>query len=108
MMVLVSAPKDLNLIALNGDISTLDLLHLRGHFGIPRFSGDRFVPGPAPRGASLMFRLGPLHPCPNRRLRRPPSSIPAAYRHRLARQWKLLPRPPPRLASDGDAYQPRT
>jgi hypothetical protein len=50
MMVLISAPKDLNLIALNGDISTLDLLHLRGHFGIPRFSGDHFVPGPAPRG----------------------------------------------------------
>ncbi len=53
MMVLVSTPKDLNLIALNGDLSTVDLLHLRGHFGIPRFSGDRFVPGagagPAPR-----------------------------------------------------------
>jgi hypothetical protein len=43
MMVLISGPKDLNLIALNGDISTVDLLHLRGHFGIPRFSGDRFV-----------------------------------------------------------------
>jgi hypothetical protein len=49
MMVLVSAPKDLNLIALNGDISTVDLLHLRGHFGIPRFSGDGFVPGPSAR-----------------------------------------------------------
>jgi hypothetical protein len=46
MMVLISSSKDLNLVALNGDISTLDLLHLRGHFGIPRFSGDRFVPGP--------------------------------------------------------------
>ena len=46
MMVLVSSSKDLNLIALNGDISTVDLLHLRGHFGIPRFSGDGFVPGP--------------------------------------------------------------
>jgi hypothetical protein len=47
MMVLIAAPKDLNLIAFNGDISTVDLLHLRGHFGIPRFSGDRFVaPGP--------------------------------------------------------------
>jgi hypothetical protein len=44
MMVLVAAPKDLNLIAFNGDISTVDLLHLRGHFGIPRFPGDRFVP----------------------------------------------------------------
>jgi hypothetical protein len=50
MMVLISAPKDLNLIALNGDISTLDLLHLRGHFGIPRFSGDHFVTGGAPQG----------------------------------------------------------
>ncbi len=47
MMVLISKPKDLNLIVLNGDISTLDLLHLRGHFGIPRFSGTGFVPGPA-------------------------------------------------------------
>ena len=50
MMVLISAPKDLNLIALNGDISTLDLLHLRGHFGIPRFSGDHFAAGAAPPG----------------------------------------------------------
>jgi hypothetical protein len=49
MMVLVSSPKDLNLIALNGDISTLDLLHLRGHFGIPRFAGDSFQPGPSSR-----------------------------------------------------------
>jgi hypothetical protein len=46
MVVLFSGPKDLNLIALDGDLSPLDLLHLRGHFGIPRFSGDRFVPGP--------------------------------------------------------------
>ena len=47
MMLLVSSPRDLNLIALNGDLSTLDLLHLRGHFGIPRFPGDVFVPGPS-------------------------------------------------------------
>src|SRR6202453_2630861 len=45
MMVLISGPKDLNLVALDGDISTVDLLHLRGHFGIPRFSGDRFETG---------------------------------------------------------------
>jgi Domain of unknown function (DUF4252) len=49
MMVLFSGSKDLNLIALNGDISTLDLLHLRGHFGIPRFPGDHFEPGPSER-----------------------------------------------------------
>jgi hypothetical protein len=48
MMVLIASSKDLNLIALNGNISTVDLLHLRGHFGIPRFSGDGFVPpGPS-------------------------------------------------------------
>lgn len=47
MMVLFTGPRDLNLIALNGAISPLDLLHLRGHFGIPRFSGDGFVPGPS-------------------------------------------------------------
>jgi Domain of unknown function (DUF4252) len=59
MMVLVSGPKDLNLIALNGDISTLDLLHLRGHFGIPRFSGDRFVPGPASQARHPYMSPGP-------------------------------------------------
>ncbi len=46
MMVLFSSSKDLNLVALNGDLSPIDLLHLRGHFGIPRFSGDHFVPAP--------------------------------------------------------------
>ena len=45
MMLLFSGPRDLNLVAFSGDISTLDLLHLRGHFGIPRFAGDRFVTG---------------------------------------------------------------
>ncbi len=67
MMVLVSGPKDLNLIALNGDISTVDLLHLRGHFGIPRFSGDRFVSGPsgpAPRGRQPYVSPGPATSMP--------------------------------------------
>jgi hypothetical protein len=59
MMVLISAPKDLNLIALNGDLSTLDLLHLRGHFGIPRFSGDGFVPGPSSRARHPYVAPGP-------------------------------------------------
>jgi hypothetical protein len=43
MVVLVASPKNLNLVAINGTLSPLDLLHLRGHFGIPRFSGDDFV-----------------------------------------------------------------
>lgn len=44
MVVLLAGTRDLNLIAISGDLSPLDLLHLRGHFGIPRFSGDQIVP----------------------------------------------------------------
>ena len=40
------ALRNLNLIAFSGNLSPLDLLHLRGHFGIPRFPGDRFSPSP--------------------------------------------------------------
>jgi len=38
---LVESPKSLTLATLKGDLSPVDLLHLRGHFGIPRFEGDR-------------------------------------------------------------------
>lgn len=48
-VVLFQSPTNLNLIAFSGNLSPLDLLHLRGHFGIPRFSGDRFVPAPGQR-----------------------------------------------------------
>ena len=44
MVVLLVSPKNVNVVALTGDLSPLDLLHLRGHFGIPKFSGDGFVP----------------------------------------------------------------
>lgn len=44
MVLLMENPKNLDLVAVNGTLSPLDLLHLRGHFGIPRFSGDDFVP----------------------------------------------------------------
>jgi hypothetical protein len=47
-VVLFQSPTNLNLIAFSGNLSPLDLLHLRGHFGIPRFQGDRFVPAPGP------------------------------------------------------------
>jgi hypothetical protein len=42
MVLLVANETNVNLVAVNGTISPLDLLHLRGHFGIPRFSGDGF------------------------------------------------------------------
>ncbi|MGD0940767.1 MAG: DUF4252 domain-containing protein [Terracidiphilus sp.] len=41
-VVLVESPKSLTLATLKGDLSPVDLLHLRGHFGIPRFEADQF------------------------------------------------------------------
>ncbi len=42
MVVLVANQRNVNLIVIDGMISPLDLLHLRGHFGIPPFGGDGF------------------------------------------------------------------
>ncbi len=44
MVVVQAGVRNLNVIALTGDLSPIDLLHLRGHFGIPRFAGDGFAP----------------------------------------------------------------
>ena len=42
IVLLVANRRSVNLIVIDGVISPLDLLHLRGHFGIPRFHGDEF------------------------------------------------------------------
>ena len=39
-VVLVETPRSLTLVTVAGNISPVDLLHLRGHFGIPRLDGD--------------------------------------------------------------------
>lgn len=39
-VVLAETPKSLTLVTVEGNLSPVDLLHLRGHFGIPRFDGD--------------------------------------------------------------------
>jgi len=39
-VVPVESPRSLPLATLAGNLSPVDLLHLRGHFGIPRFEGD--------------------------------------------------------------------
>jgi hypothetical protein len=41
-VVLVESPKGLTLVTLAGNLSPVDLLRLRGHFGIPRFKGGTF------------------------------------------------------------------
>jgi hypothetical protein len=44
-VVLVETPKSLTLVTMAGNLNPVDLLHLRGHFGIPRFEGDSFKDG---------------------------------------------------------------
>jgi hypothetical protein len=39
-VVLAETPKSLTLVTIAGNLSPVDLLHLRGHFGIPRFEGE--------------------------------------------------------------------
>ncbi len=39
-VILAETPKSLTLATVAGNLSPIDLLHLRGHFGIPRFDGD--------------------------------------------------------------------
>jgi hypothetical protein len=39
-VVLVENPRSLTLATMAGNLSPVDLLHLRGHFGIPRFEAD--------------------------------------------------------------------
>ncbi len=41
-VVLAETPKSLTLVTVAGNLSPVDLLHLRGHFGIPRFDSDEF------------------------------------------------------------------
>ncbi|HUB00269.1 MAG TPA: DUF4252 domain-containing protein [Terracidiphilus sp.] len=45
-VVLVETPRSLSLVTIEGNLSPVDLLHLRGHFGIPQFSGDRLRDAP--------------------------------------------------------------
>jgi hypothetical protein len=40
-VVMAETPRSLTLVTVAGNISPVDLLHLRGHFGIPRFDGDQ-------------------------------------------------------------------
>jgi hypothetical protein len=39
-VILAETPKSVTLVTVAGNLSPVDLLHLRGHFGIPRFDGD--------------------------------------------------------------------
>ncbi len=39
-VVLAETPKSLTLVTVSGNLSPVDILHLRGHFGIPRFDDN--------------------------------------------------------------------
>ncbi len=40
-VVMAETPQSLTLVTVAGNLSPIDLLHLRGHFGIPGFDGDQ-------------------------------------------------------------------
>lgn len=40
--LLLVTPKSVSLVTFAGNLSPIDMLHLRGHFGIPGFSGEKF------------------------------------------------------------------
>jgi hypothetical protein len=44
-VALIESPSSLTLVTVAGNISPVDLLHLRGHFGIPRFEAHDFEGG---------------------------------------------------------------
>jgi hypothetical protein len=44
--VLWAGSRDVNFISVSGSITPLDLLHLSGHFGIPRMDGGAVLPAP--------------------------------------------------------------
>jgi hypothetical protein len=53
--VLLIGRDQVNFVAVSGSISPIDLMHLAGHFGIPRMQGGVVVPAPGaipPQGAS--------------------------------------------------------
>jgi hypothetical protein len=45
--VLIAKQDQLNFLAVSGSISPLDLVHLSGHFGIPKIAGGAIIPGSA-------------------------------------------------------------
>jgi len=45
--VLFVGVRQLNFVSVSGSISPADLLHLSGHFGIPKMDGGPLVPDPA-------------------------------------------------------------
>jgi hypothetical protein len=49
LTVLIRSPRDMNLIQVSGDLRPLDLIHLSGHFGIPKVDPNA-VMVPAPDG----------------------------------------------------------
>ncbi|HWZ51655.1 MAG TPA: hypothetical protein VNW54_09330 [Granulicella sp.] len=49
LTVLIRSPRDMNVIQVTGDLRPLDLIHLSGHFGIPRVDPNA-VMVPAPEG----------------------------------------------------------
>ena len=70
-VVLAETPKSLTLVTVAGNLSPVDLLHLRGHFGIPRFEATICRPARGERPESTLKprqRTDPAIATPNLRM----------------------------------------
>jgi Domain of unknown function (DUF4252) len=45
-VILAETPRSLTLVTVAGNLNPVDLLHLRGHFGIPRYDNERMHDAP--------------------------------------------------------------
>jgi hypothetical protein len=63
---LVTRADQVALVSVSGSISPIDLLHLAGHFGIPRIQGGVVAPAPGAGNAPPPDASGPPPPMDNR------------------------------------------
>ena len=81
---LITRADQVAFVSVSGSISPIDLLHLAGHFGIPRMEGGVMIQAP---GANL----GPLQPDP---APLPPDNGPVDYPHESAAPAPTAPATP--------------
>jgi len=76
--VLFVGPNQVNFVAVSGSISPIDLLHLAGHFGIPKIEGGIVVPAP---GGPAMPAPGAGESAPQDEAHPHPATPDEDYRH---------------------------
>jgi hypothetical protein len=60
--VLFAGRDQVNFVAVSGSISPIDLMHLAGHFGIPKMQGGVVLPAPGAQAAPPLGNAAPYPP----------------------------------------------